>query len=613
MRQLRKSIASIAILGAVLAMALSEMEDEKHSAVGDAGHRKEISNESSLESTSQRCGKQDGIESEQHENNHTREIKTDQLKMFENHECKNRTQPLSTLKKKNDSLSRIKSDGSSMIPSQEFMENDRIRDNQSLKVEDVAENHTNFLTTIDSYKLLVDEAAKIAADVSHLEGREASNETIEDEVDVRHEKKQDLSMFPRRLENQLVDLDRIRKPTSSSELITQVRSAKHITFSTTSEFARNSSFARGSNDTTGLEDETLESPLVVSPPQILPSGTRFSTKEKSPDGFMIESKLPYLKKDYSKPSINLVDGKASKVFYEIKPSLNTAMQDRDDDVDIEKANGPMIVTTRRSFLSAFKIPSLPSSFGKFGPYFLDDADDHNITERIGSTVMLNCRIGLLGDKKVTWLQHVKDSIRLLTVGNVQYSADERISLKFQYPDNWRLQIAYATLRDSGLYKCQVEIDPTHSLVKKYNVVITAPILNITDDSGRVISGERHLKAGSALKLRCEGRDILESLNESLLWTKGDETLTSNVSENRTTKIVADKEIPVIVSTLIVERATPRHAGNYSCTVPERAKTTIAVHVLNGELPAAVHHGNGVSRAVLNFWLIHLTVSSGFFR
>lgn len=59
------------------------------------------------------------------------------------------------------------------------------------------------------------------------------------------------------------------------------------------------------------------------------------------------------------------------------------------------------------------------------------------------------------------------------------------------------------------------------------------------------------------------------------------------SENRTTEILAGKEVLVIVSTLIVERASPRHAGNYSCvvkgpTAPEKAKTTVAVHVLNGE-------------------------------
>lgn len=54
------------------------------------------------------------------------------------------------------------------------------------------------------------------------------------------------------------------------------------------------------------------------------------------------------------------------------------------------------------------------------------------------------------------------------------------------------------------------------------------------------------------------------------------------SENRTTEISAGKEVLVIVSTLIVERASPRHAGNYSCMVAGKAKTTVAVHVLNGE-------------------------------
>ncbi|KAH0540862.1 hypothetical protein KQX54_020260 [Cotesia glomerata] len=110
----------------------------------------------------------------------------------------------------------------------------------------------------------------------------------------------------------------------------------------------------------------------------------------------------------------------------------------------------------------------------------------------------------------------------------------------------------------------------------------APVLNITDDAGRVISGERHLKAGSALRLKCEGRDVLEKLNESLIWTRGDEILSSHVSENRTTEIVDDKEVSVIVSALTIEKASPRHAGNYSCIVPDRAKTTIAVHVLNGK-------------------------------
>lgn len=257
------------------------------------------------------------------------------------------------------------------------------------------------------------------------------------------------------------------------------------------------------------------------------------------------------------------------------------------------------------------MPSVDSAIGKFGPYFVDGDREINVTARIGSTVGLDCKIGLLGDKKVTWVQQDEDSFRLLTVGRIPYSVDQRISLHYRYPSNWRLQILYASPRDSGLYKCQVSTHPP--LVKKINVIVTAPILTITDDSGRTVAKERHLKAGSALRLRCEARDVLESQNETVVWTRGDETLTDNVSENRTTEMTEGKEVLVIVTTLIVERASPRHAGNYSCLVPGIAKTTIAVHVLNGELPAAVHDGNGVSRAVLNLWLIHLTVSYVFFR
>ncbi|XP_076751947.1 uncharacterized protein LOC143424028 [Xylocopa sonorina] len=311
------------------------------------------------------------------------------------------------------------------------------------------------------------------------------------------------------------------------------------------------------------------------------------------------------RKDHSRPTNNLLasGGKSTKAFYEIKPSIKTEMEG-----DQQHASSTQKPLQGRKFV----LPSVDSAFGKFGPYFEDGDQEMNITARIGSTMLLDCKIGMLGDKKVTWLQqHSHDSFRLLTVGRTPYIVDQRISLNFRYPNNWRLQIRYATPRDSGLYKCQVATHPP--LVKTINVVVTAPELTITDDSGRVVPKERHLKAGSALKLRCEARDVIEPLQESVVWTRGDETLTEDVSENRTTEVLAGKEVLVIVSTLIVERASPRHAGNYSCVVPGKAKTTIAVHVLNGELPAAVHDGNGVSRAFLNLWLIHLTMSYVFSR
>ncbi|XP_012277051.1 uncharacterized protein LOC105697897 [Orussus abietinus] len=306
-------------------------------------------------------------------------------------------------------------------------------------------------------------------------------------------------------------------------------------------------------------------------------------------------------KDKPGSSNSLLNPKSTKAFYEIKPSLNHPVTQKPEKHE----------TSSHRNVGRFFLPGVASGAGRYGPYFEDGEEERNVTARIGSTVLLDCNIAMLGDKKVTWVQEKEDSFRLLTVGRTPYSVDQRVSLNFRYPSNWRLQIMYATLRDSSLYKCQVATHPP--LIKKINVIITAPTLTIVDDSGRIVSGERHLKAGSALRLLCEARDVLESQNESVVWTRGDETLTEDVSENKTTEMMSGKKVQVIVSTVTVERATPKHAGNYSCMVPGRARTTVAVHVLNGELPAAVHDGNGVSRAVLNLWLIHLTVSYVFSR
>lgn len=75
---------------------------------------------------------------------------------------------------------------------------------------------------------------------------------------------------------------------------------------------------------------------------------------------------------------------------------------------------------------------------------------------------------------------------------------------------------------------------------------------------------------------------METLNETVIWRRGDETLNIDLNENKTTETLENREVVVIVNTLVVEKAGPRHAGNYSCIVPGKAKVTVAVHVLNGK-------------------------------
>lgn len=121
---------------------------------------------------------------------------------------------------------------------------------------------------------------------------------------------------------------------------------------------------------------------------------------------------------------------------------------------------------------------------RYGPHFEDlhgkGNNMTNITVQAGNTAYLNCRISLLQDKtvwfpytnlisnfiilifKVSWVRRKtddEDDLQLLTVGLHTYSGDSRYNVEYQYPNNWRLKIEYASRRDEGLYECQISTHP----------------------------------------------------------------------------------------------------------------------------------------------------------
>ncbi|XP_069678410.1 zwei Ig domain protein zig-8-like isoform X2 [Periplaneta americana] len=218
---------------------------------------------------------------------------------------------------------------------------------------------------------------------------------------------------------------------------------------------------------------------------------------------------------------------------------------------------------------------------RWGPYFEEGAEPQNVTARVGSVVQLDCKIGMLHDKTVTWMHRKHDSMHLLTVGRHAYSTDQRITLSFRYPNNWRLQIKYVTRRDEGHYECQVATHPPR--VKKVYLRVTAPEVVIMDENNHEVS-ERYYKAGSAVELTCLATQV-EEPGDFVSWRHGDVTLAKGISMN------VSLGAGSVATTLTVDHAQKQHSGNYTCAVGSLASATVAVHILNGELPAAVHHGN----------------------
>lgn len=85
-----------------------------------------------------------------------------------------------------------------------------------------------------------------------------------------------------------------------------------------------------------------------------------------------------------------------------------------------------------------------------------------------------------------WVRKTTDKVSLLTVGNNTYSGDSRISIRFQYPNNWRLQINPVQEQDAGLYMCQVSTHPPRVFATNVTILGKGVVHISTDWSVRVM-------------------------------------------------------------------------------------------------------------------------------
>ena len=68
-----------------------------------------------------------------------------------------------------------------------------------------------------------------------------------------------------------------------------------------------------------------------------------------------------------------------------------------------------------------------------------------------------------------WIRESPDCA-ILTIGESTHIADPRYSVKFKYPNNWRLEISSIQKEDRGVYVCQVNTHPPRVLVTNVTIL-----------------------------------------------------------------------------------------------------------------------------------------------
>ncbi|XP_069997346.1 zwei Ig domain protein zig-8 [Penaeus vannamei] len=218
-----------------------------------------------------------------------------------------------------------------------------------------------------------------------------------------------------------------------------------------------------------------------------------------------------------------------------------------------------------------------------GPY-IDPQHSGNVTAQVGATAVLNCRILYIVGKTVSWMR-TRD-LHLLTVGRFTYTSDQRFKAVHQSgSQDWLLKIHYVQHRDAGPYECQVSTtEPlTHTVW-----------LSVVEPQTTVFGGpDLYIDAGSVINLTCLVKYSPEP-PPYIFWYHDEELLSYDNERGDVT--VLTEQGQDTTSRLLIQRATPKDSGKYSCSPATAPPHAINVHVISSEEPAAIHHKNTTSNS-----------------
>ncbi|XP_050740637.1 zwei Ig domain protein zig-8-like [Eriocheir sinensis] len=211
----------------------------------------------------------------------------------------------------------------------------------------------------------------------------------------------------------------------------------------------------------------------------------------------------------------------------------------------------------------------------------------NQTAHVGRQAELHCRVHSIGNRTVSWIRG--RDLRILTVGRYTYTTDLRYEALHQNGTNqWTLRIRSAQPRDQGTYECQVSTKP----VKTFTTY-----LRVLEPRGEILGApDLYVQKGSMINLTC----VLQDLPEPPLyvrWYHSNKLYTNrNISYSSSrggVSMIVEKG-PTTISYLLITSARVEDNGVYSCVANNLNATSITLHVLNGEHPAAMQTNKGSS-------------------
>ncbi|XP_071514727.1 roundabout homolog 1-like [Panulirus ornatus] len=200
----------------------------------------------------------------------------------------------------------------------------------------------------------------------------------------------------------------------------------------------------------------------------------------------------------------------------------------------------------------------------------------------GDTAALACHVLRLGDKTVSWARRRERDFHIITIGFHTYHNDERYSLSYEYPNNWKLQIQYAQKRDEGLYECQISTHPPRIL--RTFLTVSVPDIEIRDPRGAPIT-EAYYRVDSTVGLQCVVMPVPQ--NRPVRWSKDGSPVTTQ--PERGVRVDTSLMGAGLSSWLHIARAAVSDTGNYTCTAGDTVNASVRVHILDGESSAAMQH------------------------